>query len=311
MNKVRQLAIGRSPCHRCVGTSRESEDTHGKRQKVCGARRVDRGIRIRRRRRRRDHLAGVAPVSRRQGRRARRHGADGRARGEGCECRSRHPGLSGRLAVQAERPVERHGQRPARHHPLPARLRQRQGARVQRHADAGPGAQSGARPAAQRFAIHEGHPGQDRGGRRDGAVRRVVRRRHGIEARLHQGPRGREGPQIPRRRSDLRIDVAIGRCLHRLGAVERHLQRLPDRRRRGHGHQPRQLRLIPPLRADEMPDRAGRKCPVVHVRADADVEEDLRQARQEAAGRRRAGRLAAMARPTPLQRQALGSWTPS
>ena len=57
-----------------------------------------------------------------------------------------------------------------------------------------------------------------------------------------------------------------------------------------HRHQTRQLRLVPHLRAGEVPHRAGRQCAVVHVRAGADVEEELRQAQQAAAGRADQGR---------------------
>ena len=96
------------------------------------------------------------------------------------------PGLSRRLAVQAERPVERHGQRPARHLAVPARLRQRQGAGVQRDADARPDPQPGSRQAHQRLAVHEGHPRRDREARRHRAVRRLVCRRHGVQQGLHR-----------------------------------------------------------------------------------------------------------------------------
>ena len=102
-------------------------------------------------------LESLAPIPGRQRRRPRRHGADHREGSQGCQCRPRHPGLSGRLAVQAERPVERHGQRPARHLAVSARLRQRQGAGLQRHADAGPDPQPGSRQAHQQLAVHEGH----------------------------------------------------------------------------------------------------------------------------------------------------------
>ena len=161
---------------------------------------------------------------------------------EGRQCRPRHPGLSGRLAVQAERPVERHGQRPARHHAVPARLRQRQGAGLQRDADARPDPQPGARQAHQQFAVHEGHPRRDREARRDRAVRRLVCRRRRGQGRLHRQPERHERPQVPRRRSDLRRHVGNGRRQHRQPAVERNLQRVPERRRERHRHQPRHLR---------------------------------------------------------------------
>ncbi len=71
-----------------------------------------------------------------------------------------------------------------------------------------------------------------------------------------------------------------------VAAVERSLQRLPDRHRRRHRHQPRHVRLDPPLRGHRLPHRAGQQRAVVHVRAGADVEEDLRPSQQAAAGRR-------------------------
>ena len=188
------------------------------------------------------HAEGLPPVSGRQGRRARRHGADDRQGSQGRQCRPRHPGLSRRLAVQAERPVERHGQRPARHHAVPARLRQRQGAGLQRDADARPDPQPGTRQAHQQFAIHEGHPRRDREAWRDRAVRRLVCRRHGVQQGLPRAPGRPERPEIPRRRTDLRRDVGSRRRQHRQPAVERNLQRVPERRRQCHRHQPRHLR---------------------------------------------------------------------
>ena len=50
-----------------------------------------------------------------------------------------------------------------------------------------------------------------------------------------------QGRQIPRRRTDLCLDVGSSRRQHRQPAVERNLQRVPDRRRRRHRHQPRDL----------------------------------------------------------------------
>ena len=49
--------------------------------------------------------------------------------------------------------------------------------------------------------------------------------------RLHPQAGRHEGPEVPRRRSDLRGDVGSGRRQHRQPAVERNLQRVPDRRR--------------------------------------------------------------------------------
>ena len=80
-------------------------------------------------------------------------------------------------------------------------------------------------------------------------------------------------------------DVGSGRRQHREPAVERNLQRVPDRRRERHRHQPRHVPVDAPLRSDRLPHRAGRQRAVVHVRAGADVEEELRQAQQAAAGR--------------------------
>ena len=80
--------------------------------------------------------------------------------------------------------------------------------------------------------IHEGRARRDREARRDRAVRCLVCRRHGRERQVHQGSQGHGGPEIPRRRSDLRRHVAGGRRQHRQPAVERNLQRVPDRRRR-------------------------------------------------------------------------------
>ena len=80
-------------------------------------------------------------------------------------------------------------ERPTRHHAVPARLRQRQGAGLQRDADAGPDPQPGPRQADQQLAVHEGRPRRDREARRDRAVRCLVRRRHGIQERLHRASR--------------------------------------------------------------------------------------------------------------------------
>ena len=112
-----------------------------------------------------------------------------------------------------------------------------------------------------------------------------------------------EGPQVPRGRPDLRRHVGSRRRQHRQPAVERNLQRVPERRRERHRHQPRHLPVDAALRGHRLPDRAGQQRAVVHVRAGADVEEELRQAQQEAAGRRcsrpaRRRRPITRARPT-------------
>ena len=186
--------------------------------------------------------AGLAPVPGRQARRARRHGADDRQGGGRLRHRPHRAGLSGRFAVQAEPAMERDGRRPARHLAVPARLRQRQGADLLGDADARPDPQPGSRQAHQQFRIHEDDPRRDREARRDRAVGCLVRRRHGDQGRLHPGSQGHEGHEVPRRRADLRGDVAGGRRLDRQPAVERNLQRVPDRRRHRHRHQPRHLR---------------------------------------------------------------------
>ena len=109
------------------------------------------GVLAQRRRARPDPAQGLAPVAGRQGRRARRDGADHRPRGRGGRRRARHPDLSRRVAVQADPAVGRDGRGPARHLGLPARLRERQAPAVQRHADAGPGQEPRARQAPERF----------------------------------------------------------------------------------------------------------------------------------------------------------------
>src|SRR6185312_13457418 len=83
----------------------EAQDIHRHGRRCGPARRLGAGA---------DDVARVAPVPGRQGRHPRRHGPDDRQGSRRRQCRPDHPGLSGRLAVQAERPVERHGQRPAR-----------------------------------------------------------------------------------------------------------------------------------------------------------------------------------------------------
>ena len=183
----------------------------------------------------------------------------------------------GRLAVQAERPVERHGQRPARHLVLPARLRQRQGARLRRDADARAWYATTSVPQKlNNSPVHEGHQGQDRQGRRDRAGRCLARRRGRLQEGLHPQAGRHQGPEDPLGRTDLRRDVAGGRRFDRLDPEQRGLQRAADRRRRRHRHLDRQLRLVPHLRAGQVHHRAGRQRAVVHVRAGADVEEELR-----------------------------------
>ncbi len=89
---------------------------------------------------------------------------------------------------------------------------------------------------------------------------------------------------------DVRANVADGGGDDRFHTVERNLQRLPERRRRGDRHEHGQLSLLPSVRTGEVPDRSRQERPVVHVRAGADVQEKLRQTRQEAAGSAAQGR---------------------
>src|SRR5205085_7715589 len=62
------------------------------------------------------------------------------------------------------------------------------------------------------------------------------------------------------------------------------------RRGRWYRYEPRDLRLDAPVRSDRLSDSTRQQCAVVHVRARVDVEEELRPARQEAAGRAHQGR---------------------
>ena len=127
------------------------------------------------------------------------------AKDVGCrQCRHQRPGLSGRVAVQAERPVECHGQRPARYHAISARLRQRQSTCLQRDIDARTDPQPGARQAHQQFSVHEGYPRRDRETWRDCAFGCVVCWRRCSERRLHPAPERYERAQVPCRRSNLR-----------------------------------------------------------------------------------------------------------
>ncbi len=200
-----------------------------------------------------------------------------------------------------------HGQRPARHLVVSARLRERQGARIRRHADARAGAQPRARGAAGQFQVHEGHQGQDRASRRDRAVGRMARRRRRLQEELHPHAGRHQGPEDPLGGPDVRGDVAGRRRVDRLDPQQRGLQRAADRRRRSHRYQHGQLRLVPDLRAGQVHHRAGRQRAVVHVRAGADVEEELRPPRQEAAGRAAQGRQ--KGRRTTSPRKARASTT--
>ena len=91
-------------------------------------------------------------------------------------------------------------------------------------------------------------------------------------------PANLKGHQIPRRRPDLRGDVGSRRRQYRDAALERDLQRVPDRRGAGDRYQPRHFRLDAALRTGQMPDGAGRPRALDDVRAGADVEEEFRQA---------------------------------
>ena len=111
-----------------------------------------------------------------------------------------------------------------------------------------------------------------------------------LQERLHPQARRHQGPEDPLGRADLRGDVAGGRRLDRLDSVA---TRSTTRCRPASPTPPtpaRQLRLVPHLRAGQVHHRARRQRAVVHVRAGADVEEELRPAQQEAAGRADAGR---------------------
>ena len=99
-------------------------------------------------------------------------------------------------------------------------------------------------------------------------------------------------------------DVAGGRRVDRLDPVQRGLQRAADRRGRRDRHQLGQLRLVPHLRAGEVPHRAGRQRAVVHVRAGADVEEELQPPGQEAAGRAARRRARSRRSSSPRRRRA-------
>ena len=194
----------------------------------------------------------------RQGRRARRDGADDRQGGRRGRCRARHPGLPRRLAVQAEPAMGRDGRRPARHLGLPARLRQRQASAVQRDADAGPGQEPRARQAPERFGVHGGHQADHRRAGRDGAVRCLARGRLRRQGRLHRRAGRRRGPGDARGRAGVRADARGGRRVDQLDAELGDLHRAADRRARRGQHQLRQLRLLPPLRAGQLPDPARR-----------------------------------------------------
>ncbi len=182
----------------------------------------------------------------------------------------------GGLAVQAEPAVGRDGRRPARHLRLPARLRQRQAPAVQRDADARPGQEPRARQAPEQFGVHGRHQEDHRRGGRDGAVRRLAGRWLCQQERLHRRAQGCAGQGDARRRAGLRADARGGRRLDQLDAELGDLHRPADRRARCGQHQLRQLRLLPDLRAGQVPDPARRQRALVHVRADPDVQSELR-----------------------------------
>ena len=228
-------------------------------------------------------------------------------RREGGQCRPRGPGLSGRLAVQAERAMERAGQRPARHLVVSARLRERQGARLRRDADAGPGAQPRARARMNDSPFMKDIKAKiDKAGVvvladawLAGAVaskKACIRKPDDIKGLKIRSA----GPTFAA------MWQAAGASIVSIPS-QRGLQRAADRRRRRHRHQRRQLRLVPHLRAGEMHHRARRQRAVVHVRAGADVEEELRPAQQEAAGRADPGRQEVARSSSP--RRARGSTT--
>ena len=183
----------------------------------------------------------------------------------GVDLRDPHYSYFRSYNLQGAGAVERARQRPARHLLLPPRLCERQGARLRRNPDAGARAQPRAGAPAERFALHAGDQGEDRGSRRDRALRRLARRRRRLERGLHREAGRHQGAEDPLRGADLRRHVAAGRRLHRVDPEQRGLQRAADRGRRCDRYERRQLRLVPPLRAGEMPDGARRERALVHV----------------------------------------------
>ena len=265
------------------GRQLEAIDDHGfpNRRDARPHRRARHGAR--RRRARPDPAQGLASVAGRQGRRARRDGADHRPRGGGSQRRAGHPDLSRRVAVQAHPAMGRDGPGPARHLGLPARLRERQASAVQRHPDAGPGQEPRARQAPEQFAVHGGHQADHRRAGRDGAVGRLARRRLRQQGRVRARAGGRPGQGDALGRAGVRADAGGGRRLDQLDAELGDLHRAADRRARCRQHQLGQLRVVPDLRAGRLPDAARRPCAVVHVRADPDVQGELRAAHARAA----------------------------
>ena len=88
----------------------------------------------------------------------------------------------------------------ARYFIVPVGLRQRQGGRVQRHADAGPGAQPRARDPAQQVAVHERDQGEDRQGRCSRTGGRLARRRGRFKKACIRKPEDIKGLKIRFRR---------------------------------------------------------------------------------------------------------------
>ena len=226
----------------------------------------------------------------RQGRRARRNGADHRSRNQQGQRRPHGQGLSRQVALQAEGTVDGHGQGAARHLGLPARLRQRQAPAVQLDADAGPRQEPRPRRAPQRFALHGRHQEDHQRCRCGRPFRRLAGRRLRLEEELHPRPRDHERAGDPRRRTGFR--AYAGRCRRfdlfdaELGNLHSHA----DRRPRCRQHQFGQFRLVSHLRTGQVPDGTRGLRALVHVRADPDVEEGFRQAQRRAESSRHGGR---------------------
>ena len=70
-------------------------------------------------------------------------------------------------------------------------------------------------------------------------------------------PADMKGTEVPRGGPDLRGDVGVGGREHREPAVQRDLQRLPERRRERHRHEPRHVRLDAPRRGGRLPPTAS------------------------------------------------------
>ena len=186
--------------------------------------------------------------------------------------------------------MEGHADRPDRHDLVPARLRLGLPPAVRRHADAGPGQEPRACPAAEQVVLHGRDPQGGRAGRRPRAGRRLAGRRLWRQGKMHPQARRRAGHEDPLGRRHLRAHVGGCGCFHRLDFLQRGLQRAAA----GRGHRHRYLHrldgLVPAVRTAQVRDRARRQRAVVHVRAGADLQAHLGQAGRQAEGRAQ-GRL--------------------